>query len=362
MGSLQLFKNRLPILVSNNYFKLRNISKYNYHSYTSSFYSYSNYSSSTTTCNTKTLKEIHSGKIKKIYNLEETTETTSKNNITINNVTSTSSTTTTTKTPTPTNLITNSKEIFKNLFLPRDYPNSVTPDYIHFHKWIFVQNCLGSAAYVLSTHALLSSVIGGTTIMSTLPFAAAISWVLKDGLGASALVWFASKYSTLFDYDIKKYKFRGDILHNFGVLLEMCTPFAPGYFLPMASVSNLSKGLAGLMYGSTRASLNKSFSLKENLGDITAKYQSQGMAAYLTGMGLGTGIGMLLSIPPLSMVSNLFAVFVLSVIHLFCGYRALKSVNFKTFNQQRTSIILKHWFSKNEILKPKVVNSMEQYV
>eukprot|EP01133_Synstelium_polycarpum_P001211 gene1211-1400_t len=223
---------------------------------------------------------------------------------------------------------------------------------------MFFQNTLGSITYVLSTHALLTSV--GVGVGTSLPFAAAISWVLKDGLGASALVLFASKYSTFLDFDLKRFKFRGDILHNFGVFLEMCTPFVPGYFLPLASVSNLSKGIAGLIYGATRASLNKSFALKENLGDITAKYQSQGMAAYLTGMALGTGIGLLMS--PMTTVSNLTAVFSISIIHMLCSYKSLKSIDLKTLNMQRATIVVDHWLRDRVILPTLQVNKMEKYV
>ncbi|KAM9962897.1 hypothetical protein ACTFIW_006118 [Dictyostelium discoideum] len=249
----------------------------------------------------------------------------------------------------------------KKLFLPKGYPSTVTSDYIGYQKWMFIQNLISSTTYLLSTHALLTSVIGISST-SALPFAAAISWVLKDGLGAIALVLFANKYSTLFDYDIKKYKFRGDLLHNFGVLLEMFTPFFQQFFLPLASISNLSKGLAGLVYGSTRASLNRSFSLKENIGDITAKYQSQSMAAYLSGMAIGSSIGMILSVYPLTSVSNLSIVFGLSFIHIFCGINAIKSIDLKTLNQQRTSILIDNWLKSNLILPSKIVNQEEKFI
>ncbi|EGC32940.1 hypothetical protein DICPUDRAFT_155062 [Dictyostelium purpureum] len=246
----------------------------------------------------------------------------------------------------------------KSYFLPKGYPNSVSPDYIHYYKWLFCQNVVGSVTYVLSTHALLTTVVG-MSVASALPFAAAISWVLKDGLGAFALVFFANKFSTLLDFDLKKYKFRGDILHNLGVLLEMCTPFIQGYFLPLASISNLSKGLAGLIYGSTRASLNKSFSIKDNIGDITAKYQSQSMAAYLMGMGIGSTFGLLLSGSTFSGISIVFS---LSFVHMFLGYKAVKSINLKSLNKQRLSIIIDNWLLNSEILNSKIVNNNEEFI
>ncbi len=43
----------------------------------------------------------------------------------------------------------------------------------------------------------------------------------------------------------------------------------------LASLANLMKAIAGLVTGATRASINRMFSLKENMADITAKNQSQ---------------------------------------------------------------------------------------
>lgn len=80
--------------------------------------------------------------------------------------------------------------------------------------------------------------------------------------------------------------------------LELITPLFPQYFLPLASLANLVKGIAGLTLGATKASLNKMFALSENMGDVTAKYQSQVFATchshYLPvvgASGLSTGHG-----------------------------------------------------------------------
>ncbi|EFA85450.1 DUF647 family protein [Heterostelium album PN500] len=244
------------------------------------------YCNSTTTTTSTTIKEIHHGVVKKQYtqiNNNNNDRLISIQNNDVNNTTKSTGDVVSVNNGVGVGVGSLSEklyETFKTLFLPSGYPESVSQDYASYQRWIFVQNTLGSVTYMLSTHALLTSV--GVGLSASLPFSAAISWVLKDGLGASALVLFASKYSTSLDFDLKRFKFRGDFLHNFGVFLETCTPFLPGYFLLMASISNLAKGIAGLIYGSTRASLHKSFALKENIGDITAKYQSQAMSSYLT--------------------------------------------------------------------------------
>jgi hypothetical protein len=87
------------------------------------------------------------------------------------------------------------------MFLPTGYPASVRQDYIHFQKWEVAKGIVSSAGFVyarlsalistptlcsltfiacvrISTNALLSAVGLGA---GSMPAAAAISWVLKDG-------------------------------------------------------------------------------------------------------------------------------------------------------------------------------------
>jgi hypothetical protein len=113
--------------------------------------------------------------------------------------------------------------------LPEGYPASVSADYKKYFMWTALQgvsyrpevaSCLhqricGSASYVLSTKALLSSV--GVGLAISIPGSAAISWVLKDGLGCVGMMAIASKLGTRFDSDTKRNKWRADVLHNLGV-------------------------------------------------------------------------------------------------------------------------------------------------
>jgi hypothetical protein len=96
--------------------------------------------------------------------------------------------------------------------------------------------------------------------------------------------------------------------------LELATPLFPAYFLPLASLANSAKGIAGttngtsqseaslyhwshflfflsfalfspgLTTGATKAAINQGFALRDNLGDITAKgtsLLSQGLYSLL---------------------------------------------------------------------------------
>eukprot|EP01118_Nematostelium_gracile_P005576 TRINITY_DN1771_c0_g1_i2.p1 TRINITY_DN1771_c0_g1~~TRINITY_DN1771_c0_g1_i2.p1 ORF type:complete len:351 (+),score=62.75 TRINITY_DN1771_c0_g1_i2:395-1447(+) len=223
-----------------------------------------------------------------------------------------------------------------------------------------------SASYVMSTKALLVSV-GAASPLPAIPAAAAISWVLKDGLGSLGMMFLASRLGTRFDSDTKRNKWRADVLHNCGVGLELCTPLVPSLFLPFASMANLLKGLAGITNGATRASFNKHFAQGENLGDLTAKAQTQGITAYLVGMTGGIGLSFMSVDEPASL--PIFGCFgLLAAIQLYASFRALSSVQLKTLNLQRTSILIDRYLSKYQTVvesddnqfSPESVSKMEK--
>eukprot|EP01121_Diplochlamys_sp_Union-15-3_P005313 TRINITY_DN15645_c0_g1_i1.p1 TRINITY_DN15645_c0_g1~~TRINITY_DN15645_c0_g1_i1.p1 ORF type:complete len:273 (-),score=24.65 TRINITY_DN15645_c0_g1_i1:13-831(-) len=134
------------------------------------------------------------------------------------------------------------------------------------------------------------------------------------------------------------------------------TPFFPSFFVFFGSVAYICKGIAGMANGASRAALNYHFSLKENLGDITAKYHVQGVAAYLIGMSLGIGLSAILST---SSLSNWILFLFLAAGHMFFGYRALQSVKFFTLNKQRTAIILDHYFVDGTVLSPSDIHHQQ---
>lgn len=68
----------------------------------------------------------------------------------------------------------------KQTFLPAGYPASVQPTFFTYCQWQFLHMATGSAAGVLSMQALLYAAGLGA---GAVPLAAAINWVLKDGLG-----------------------------------------------------------------------------------------------------------------------------------------------------------------------------------
>lgn len=249
--------------------------------------------------------------------------------------------------------------VFSSYFLPVGFPASVrTPDYRGFYSWLFIQNVAGSTSYIMSMEALLHAV--GVS-SSALGWAAAASWVLKDGLGSIGMI-FAAKIlgdNNKFDADTLRAKWRADVAHNLGVSFELMTLLFPALFLPLASLANTLKGIAGLTNGACRASINRHLAVQNNLGDVTAKGHAQGLAAYLTGLGLGVGLDSM--IPALTSLVHVFAPGIdvpraaalwaaftcLAIVHVACSYMALRAIALRSLNVERTSILFDGFIQQN---------------
>ncbi|KAJ2394854.1 hypothetical protein GGI23_004527, partial [Coemansia sp. RSA 2559] len=173
-------------------------------------------------------------------------------------------------------------------FLPTDYKNSVAPEYLSYAKWQFVHNVLGSASGVLATQAMLYAMGLGA---GALPLSAAINWVIKDGFGQFGGVVYATMVGQKFDSDPKHLRFWSTVWLQTATWLEMLTPLVPHLFLVIGSVANIGKNISWLAISATKASINKTFCLKENLGDLTAKHGSQATAAGLIGTAIGILVG-----------------------------------------------------------------------
>ncbi|KAF9985368.1 hypothetical protein BGZ65_011021 [Modicella reniformis] len=227
------------------------------------------------------------------------------------------------------------------VFLPKGYPDSVTPNYWPFTKWQFAHNITGSVTAVISTQALLFSMGLGA---GSIPMAAALNWIIKDGLGQLGGVVYASFVSDKFDSEPKRFRFQSTVAMQGANVLELLAPLWPGYFLIIASISNIGKNMAWLASSATRAQMNKTFALRDNLGDITGKSGSQATAAGLVGTGLGVGIAAIMSHisedpTVLPLIPMCLTFIPLSVFNIYSNYRSSHYVTTPSLNIPRAETL-----------------------
>ncbi len=124
-------------------------------------------------------------------------------------------------------------------------------------------------------------------------------------------------------------------------------------------MANLIKGVSALTSGACRAAVYKSFVRRENLAEVTAKAHTQGTCAYVTGMTLGIGLTALVQTGT-ALVWPVFAA--LACTHLFCSYRKVSSVVLRTLNQQRTSLVLDHYWLHGVVPTPEHIYPLERVI
>nr|GMD92273.1 protein root UVB sensitive 4 [Ipomoea batatas] len=157
----------------------------------------------------------------------------------------------------------------RNFFLPKE----VSENYLEYVKWKFVHRVFSSALQVLATQAMFRAI--GVGYSRSLPSAAALNWVLKDGLGRLCRCIYTATLASAFDTNLKRVRFSTSVLFSLSIGIELLTPVCPQYFLVLASIANIAKQICLACYLATGTAVHKSFAMSDNLGEVSAKAQIQ---------------------------------------------------------------------------------------
>lgn len=94
---------------------------------------------------------------------------------------------------------------FKSTFLPIGYPRSVKAEYFEYQFFDSLQALCSYLRGVMCMQALLSGAGVGTVEASAL--AAALQWVVRDGIGMLSSVVFAVHFSSYFGDFVKEWRY-----------------------------------------------------------------------------------------------------------------------------------------------------------
>ncbi|PKI34518.1 hypothetical protein CRG98_045055 [Punica granatum] len=229
----------------------------------------------------------------------------------------------------------------KEFVFPGGFPGSVSDDYLEYMLLQFPTNV---TAWICHALAVGVGSFSGTTAAAS---AAAIRWVSKDGIGAVGRLLIGGRFGSLFDDDPKQWRMYADFIGSAGSIFDLSTQLYPTYFLPLASLGNLTKAVArGLKDPSFRVIQNH-FAISGNLGEVAAKEEVWEVAAQLLGLALGILIldtpGLVKSYPSLA-----FTWTSMRLLHLWLRYQSLTALKFDTINLKRACILVKsHVVSAN---------------
>lgn len=241
---------------------------------------------------------------------------------------------------------------FLSLMLPEGYPQSVSSDYLEYSLWRGVQGIASQMSGVLATQALLYAVGLGK---GAIPTAAAVNWVLKDGIGYVSKI-FLSKFGRHFDVNPKGWRLFADLLENAAYGLELLTPAFPHLFVLIGATAGAGRSAAALIQASTRSCFYAGFAAQRNFAEVIAKGEAQGMVSkslgILLGIALANHIG---SSTPLSIASFTL----IAGVHMFCNLKSYQSIQLRTLNPYRASLVFSEYLLSGQVPTIKEVNDEE---
>ena len=256
----------------------------------------------------------------------------------------------------------NARRVFdkaRDAFLPS--AESVTEDYWEYARFRFYQRAASSCITVFATQQMLQAIGLGAT--RRLPAAAAVNWVLKDGLGRLGKLSVATNFGREFDSDVKRFRFTSSVVYDCASLVEMLTPFFPKRFLLLATVANIGKSVGITTANVVRAPIQRSFALEENLAEITAKTSAQQVLADNLGLAaavVATSLTGKIASANARLILPLVAFVPLAAADLYCIYRELKATQLKTINRERGEIVAELFVKNGRVPSFKTVADAER--
>ncbi|KAF8718966.1 hypothetical protein HU200_024935 [Digitaria exilis] len=243
-------------------------------------------------------------------------------------------------------------DVAVQLLLPDGYPHSVSSDYLNYSLWRAVQGVASQISGVLSTQALLYAVGLGK---GAIPTAAAVNWVLKDGLGYLSKIML-SKFGRHFDVNPKGWRLFADLLENTAYGLEILTPVFPHLFVPIGAAAGAGRSAAALIQAATRSCFYAGFAVQRNFAEVIAKGEAQGMVSKFVGIGLGIVLANHIgSSVPLAVIS--FAG--VTAVHMYCNLKSYQSIQLRTLNPYRASLVFSEYLLSGQVPSVKEVNDEE---
>ncbi|KAI0685972.1 vitamin B6 photo-protection and homoeostasis-domain-containing protein [Cytidiella melzeri] len=222
----------------------------------------------------------------------------------------------------------------RQMFLPTNYPQSVHQSYMPYHALQFVETVVGTLVSVLCNQALLVSV--GVSAEGSIFGAVAVQWIIKDGAGEVAKLFFIRRFSPFFDSHPKTFTLvgAGGVLLGSGLqIASLLGPASTGHFLMCAAGGNIFKLIGNAIWFTTHIKFVRFFSQQGNMGDVAAKSESQASVGQL--LGYAAGIGLLTISHSAAYLYSIFAVAV--PLHMLVTGWMLRVASFEMLTLPRIS-------------------------
>jgi hypothetical protein len=174
--------------------------------------------------------------------------------------------------------------------------------FFFFFFFVLLLFCHGPDKYlgatVLSTQSLLFAMnavdvsgdgAAASVVVPTAAAAAALNWVMKDGLGQLGTLLVAGRFGSRVDAHPQLWYAAAGVMLEFSLATELASPLFPAHFVVAGAAASTCKGMSWLAGGGAQAALLLSLAGRNNMGDLAAKGGAQATAASLLGTAAGIG-------------------------------------------------------------------------
>eukprot|EP00871_Galdieria_phlegrea_P000208 jgi/Galph1/1188/GphlegSOOS_G5991.1 len=239
--------------------------------------------------------------------------------------------------------VTQVRSVLYNLFLPSGYPESVSDDYVDFHRWDCLQALCSYLRQVMVTGSTLSGLGVGNNLAQ--PTSAALMLLWREGVGVVGGLFL-----------------HGEKALSLTKTVKLIAPLLPtsGFFI-LHLTANVFHSICGIAGGATSAAFHAHFAKRNNTADICSKHGNIGRAVSLVGLLLSTFFFTFLTSLENSSTTSFFIFSILTILHLYFNIMALRSLRFADLNKERAYIIAEHYCRYGEALNIALVARKERF-
>ena len=239
----------------------------------------------------------------------------------------------------PTNPLKILTSVLKNSFLPTGFPQSVPEEYPTFQFYNICQDACSLLRGIMSTTAILEGMGVGRSDVTALQ--ATVQWIMRDGAGMLGSLLFTTFSSANFGTNVKFWRFFADMINNVGITLELVAPIFRPLFLPLVCTASICKALCGVAAGASGAAISEHWGFKNgNIADVLAKNGAQHTLLSLAGLVSSVSFARFANKSP----QRVWTVYgLLTLLHMYCNYMALKLLALRSINESRLKLLLRNF-------------------
>ena len=158
------------------------------------------------------------------------------------------------------------------------------------------------------------------------------------------------------DHNCKKWRLFADLLNDLATLIELTAPLWTSGVQLALCLASVGRSLVGVAGGATRTAVTQHQARDNNISDVAAKDGSQETLVNLAALVINLAVLPLLGD---DMMLTWIMFLLLTALHVFANFRAVKSLRFRTLNQQRALILLREFLYRFRIARIDDVNREE---